>query len=45
LLEHLESLGVAGLIDDAPRPEVAGLVDAILQARAARAASGKPAAA
>jgi CheY-like chemotaxis protein len=45
LLEHLESLGVAGLIDDAPRPEVASLVDAILQARAARAASGKPAAA
>jgi DNA-binding NarL/FixJ family response regulator len=45
LLSHLESLGVAGLIDDAPRPDVAGLVDAILQARAARGASGKPAAA
>ena len=45
LTEHLRSLGVAALIDDAPRSEVAGLVEATLQARAARLASGKPAAA
>jgi response regulator RpfG family c-di-GMP phosphodiesterase len=45
LLQHLESLGVAALIDDAPRPDVAPLVDGILQARAARRAGGKPAAA
>jgi response regulator RpfG family c-di-GMP phosphodiesterase len=45
LLQHLESLGVAALIDDAPRPEIADLVDGILRARVARRASGKPAAA
>jgi CheY-like chemotaxis protein len=45
LTEHLESLGVAGFIDDAPRPEVAALVESILHARAARLAGGKPAAA
>ena len=45
LLSHLESLGAAGFIDDAPRPDAAALIDAILQARAAQRASGKPAAA
>jgi CheY-like chemotaxis protein len=45
LTDHLASLGVAGLVDDAPRPDVAALVEAILQARAARLTSGKPAAA
>jgi CheY-like chemotaxis protein len=44
LITHLESLGVAALIDDAPRPEAAQLVEAILAARAAHRA-GKPAAA
>jgi CheY-like chemotaxis protein len=44
LLTHLESLGVAGLIDDAPRPDVAQLGEGILAARAAQRA-GKPAAA
>ena len=44
LLTHLESLGVAGLIDDAPRPDVASLFEGILQSRAAQRA-GKPAAA
>jgi hypothetical protein len=36
---------VAGFIDDAPRPDVAALVESILHARAARLAGGKPAAA
>jgi CheY-like chemotaxis protein len=45
LTDHLASLGVAGLVDDAPRPDVAALVETILQARAARLTSGKPAAA
>ena len=44
LTDHLQTLGVAGFIDDSPRGEVAGLVEAILQARAAQLA-GKPAAA
>lgn len=44
LTDHLRTLGVAGLIDDAPRPEVAKLVDEILRARTVRLA-GKPAAA
>jgi CheY-like chemotaxis protein len=44
LITHLESLGVAALIDDAPRPEVATLVESILAARAMHR-SGKPAAA
>lgn len=45
LTDHLRSLGVAGFIDDAPRAEVAGLFKAVLEARAARLATGKPAAA
>jgi DNA-binding NarL/FixJ family response regulator len=45
LVQHLETLGVAGLIDDAPRPDVAPLVENILLARTAARASGKPAAA
>lgn len=45
LTDHLRTLGVAGLIDDAPRSEVASLVEATLQARAAQLATGKPAAA
>ena len=38
LTDHLRALGVAGCIDDAPRPGVAALVDAILHARADRRA-------
>ena len=45
LTDHLRTLGVAGFIDDAPRPEAASLVEATLQARAAQPATGKPAAA
>ncbi|MDQ2917596.1 MAG: response regulator [Pseudomonadota bacterium] len=45
LTDYLRTLGVAGFIDDAPRREVASLVDAILQARTAQLAAGKPAAA
>ena len=45
LTNHLQSLGADGFIDDAPRPEAAGLVAAILQARESRRARGKPAAA
>ena len=45
LTEHLKTLGVAGFIDDAPRREVASLVEATLQARAEQLAAGKPAAA
>ena len=45
LTDHLRTLGVAGFIDDAPRPEAASLVEATLQARAAQPAAGKPAAA
>jgi len=43
LTDHLLSLGVAGLIDDAPRREVASLVAAVLQARAAQNVAEKPA--
>ena len=45
LTEHLQRLGVAGFIDDAPRPEVASLVEGILRARTASLQTGKPAAA
>jgi CheY-like chemotaxis protein len=45
LIDHLHTLGVAEIIDDAPRREVAGLVEEILRARAAQPAAGKPAAA
>jgi DNA-binding NarL/FixJ family response regulator len=45
LTDHLNSLGVAGLIDDAPRSEVASLVEATLKARTTHLAAGKPAAA
>jgi CheY-like chemotaxis protein len=44
LTDHLRELGAAGLIDDAPHGDVPALVDAVLQARAARQ-TGKPAAA
>ncbi|HEX6792875.1 MAG TPA: response regulator [Casimicrobiaceae bacterium] len=42
LTDHLSALGVAAFIDDAPRPEVAQLVDELLRAYAA-ADQGKPA--
>jgi DNA-binding NarL/FixJ family response regulator len=45
LTDHLRTLGVAGFIDDAPRPDVAALVDAILESRTTQVAGGKPAAA
>ena len=45
LIDHLRTLGVAEVIDDAPRREVAGVVEEILQARSARHEAGKPAAA
>ncbi|MGE5089104.1 MAG: response regulator [Candidatus Levyibacteriota bacterium] len=45
LLDHLRTLGVAEVIDDAPRREVAGVVEEILRARAAQTAADKPAAA
>lgn len=43
LTDHLQTLGAAGIIDDAPRGEVANLVQEILQARAAQPGAGKPA--
>lgn len=45
LTDHLRTLGVAGFVDDAPRSDVTSLVEVTLQARAARLAAGKPAAA
>ena len=45
LTDHLQTLGAAAIIDDAPRGEVASLVQEILQARAAQLGAGKPAAA
>lgn len=45
LTDHLQTLGAAAIIDDAPRGEVASLVREILQARAAQLGAGKPAAA
>jgi CheY-like chemotaxis protein len=42
LTDHLRSLGIAGIIDNAPRAEVAELVASTLRARAARLAD-KPA--
>jgi DNA-binding NarL/FixJ family response regulator len=45
LTDELQKLGIAGLIDDSPRSDVARLVESILQARAAVPATGKPAAA
>jgi CheY-like chemotaxis protein len=44
LTDHLHGLGAAGVIDDAPRPDAAALLEATLQARAV-ARAGKPAAA
>jgi len=43
LTDHLRTLDVAGFIDDEPRPDVASLVEAVLQSRAARHAASKPA--
>ena len=43
LTDHLRSLGVAAFIDDAPRPDVAALVDDLLRARAMALDAGKPA--
>ena len=43
LTDHLRSLGVAAFIDDAPRPEVAALVDDLLRTRAMALHAGKPA--
>ena len=45
LTDDLRELGIAGIIDDSPRTEVASLVESILLARAATSAIGKPAAA
>lgn len=45
LSDHLRKLGVAGFIDDAPRGEVAKLVEETLRTRAAQLQAGKPAAA
>lgn len=41
LTDHLRTLGVAAVIDDAPRPEVATLVEEILRRRAAQREAGK----
>lgn len=43
LTDHLRALGVREFIDDAPRAEVASLVEALLRARAAELDTGKPA--
>ena len=43
LTDHLRSLGAAEFIDDAPRPEVAALVDDLLRARAMALDASKPA--
>jgi len=43
LADYLFALGVAGLIDDAPRPEVAGLVQSVLVRRYEQASAGNPA--
>ena len=43
LTDHLRSLGVAAFIDDAPRSDVAALVDDLLRARALALDAGKPA--
>jgi len=45
LTDYLHSLGVAAFIDDAPRPDVGAVVAELLEARGARRAQGKPAAA
>ncbi len=45
LIDHLRTLGVAGVVDDSPRPDVARLVEDVLRVRAERNAPGKPAAA
>jgi CheY-like chemotaxis protein len=43
LTDHLRTLGVSAFIDDAPRPEVAAIVEDLLRARAMTLAAGKPA--
>jgi len=45
LCDDLRNLGIAGLIDDNPRTDVASLVESILQSRAAGSFTGTPAAA
>jgi CheY-like chemotaxis protein len=45
LTDYLHSLGVATFIDDAPRPDAGALIEALLHARGAGRAQGKPAAA
>jgi CheY-like chemotaxis protein len=45
LLDHLKKLGIAGVIDDLPRSDVASLVTATLKVRTAQLFSGNPAAA
>lgn len=45
LTDHLLLLGTAGFIDDAPRSDVASIVAAVFQARAAKNLADKPAAA
>lgn len=43
LTDHLRSLGVSAFIDDAPRPEVAAIVDDLLRERVMALDAGKPA--
>ena len=42
LTDHLLLLGTAGFIDDAPRSDVASIVAAVLEARAAQILAEKP---
>lgn len=43
LTDHLRTLGVAGFIDDDPKPEAASVIEEILRSRAMRIDAGKPA--
>jgi CheY-like chemotaxis protein len=43
LTDHLRTLGVAGFIDDEPKPEAARIIEEILRSRAMRIDAGKPA--
>ena len=43
LTDHLRTLGVAGFIDDDPKPEAASVIEEILRSRAMRVDAGKPA--
>ncbi|HLX27539.1 MAG TPA: response regulator [Casimicrobiaceae bacterium] len=43
LTDHLRTLGVAGFIDDDPKPQAASVIEEILRSRAMRIDAGKPA--